>query len=131
MKEFHDSPLAGHPGVKRMKKLMENVFTGKEMEEDIRKYVEGCQGCQRNKPDRKKRVAPLHPLPIAMHLWERISVDLIGPLPESNGYDTIMVIVDYFTKMKISSQPPPNYRQKEQQNYSRIMPLSGLEYRKE
>ena len=28
MKEFHDSPLAGHPGVKRMKKLMEKVVLG-------------------------------------------------------------------------------------------------------
>ena len=51
MKEFHNSPLAGHPGVKRMKKLMESVVHWEGMEEDIRKYVEGCQGCQRNKPD--------------------------------------------------------------------------------
>ena len=56
---------------------------------------------QRNKPDQRRRAAPLHPLPIAMHPWERISVDFIGPLPESNGFDMIMVIVDYFTKMKI------------------------------
>jgi Integrase core domain len=26
---------------------------------------------------------------------------LIGPLPESNGFDAIMVVVDSFTKMKI------------------------------
>ena len=101
MKEFHDLPLAGHPGVKRMKKLMEKVVFWEGMNEDIEKYVEGCQECQKNKPDRRKRAAPLHPLPIAMHPWERISVDFIGPLPESNGFDMIMVIVDYFTKMKI------------------------------
>jgi len=33
--------------------------------------------------------------------WERISVDLVGPLPKSQGYDMIMVVVDYFTKIKI------------------------------
>ena len=42
MKEFHDSPLAGHPGVKRMKKLMEKVVFWEGMNEDIEKYVEGC-----------------------------------------------------------------------------------------
>ena len=36
-----------------------------------------------------------------MQPWERISVDLIGPLPESNGFDMILVIIDYFTKMKV------------------------------
>jgi len=45
-----------------MKKLMESIVHWEGMEEDIRKYVEGCQ---RNKPDRRKRMAPLHPLPIA------------------------------------------------------------------
>src|SRR5882757_9603232 len=71
------------------------------MEEDIKKYVEGYQGCQQNKPDRQKKKALLNPIPIALSPLERISVDLIGPLPESMGYDAIMVVVDYLTKMKM------------------------------
>ena len=31
--------------------------------------------------------------------WQEISIDIIGPLPKSNGIDTIVVIVDRFTKM--------------------------------
>jgi len=31
--------------------------------------------------------------------WQEISIDIIGPLPKSNGMDTIVVIVDRFTKM--------------------------------
>ena len=34
---------------------------------------------------------------MALHPWEWIFVDLIGPLPESGGYNAIMVVVDYFT----------------------------------
>ena len=30
--------------------------------------------------------------------WEHISIDLIGPLPPSSGYDAILVIVDRFSK---------------------------------
>src|SRR5204862_4640525 len=32
--------------------------------------------------------------------WEVITLDLIGPLPESQGYNAILVIVDWFTKAK-------------------------------
>jgi len=31
--------------------------------------------------------------------WQEISIDIIGPLPKSNGMDTIVVIVDQFTKI--------------------------------
>jgi len=31
--------------------------------------------------------------------WQDISIDMIGPLPRSNGKDAIVVIVDRFTKM--------------------------------
>src|SRR6202043_3414586 len=36
------------------------------------------------------------------HPWEVITVDLIGPLPESSGYNAILVIVDWYTKMVIA-----------------------------
>ena len=31
--------------------------------------------------------------------WLEISIDIIGPLPKSNGMDAIVVIIDRFTKM--------------------------------
>ena len=31
--------------------------------------------------------------------WQEISIDIIRPLPKSNGMDAIVVIVDRFTKM--------------------------------
>ena len=31
--------------------------------------------------------------------WQKISINIIGPLPRSNGMDAIVVIVDWFTKM--------------------------------
>jgi len=31
--------------------------------------------------------------------WQEISIDIIGPLPKSNGMDTIVVIVNRFTKI--------------------------------
>ena len=31
--------------------------------------------------------------------WQKISIDIIGPLPRSNGMDMIVVTVDWFTKI--------------------------------
>jgi len=44
-------------------------------------------------------VEELHPLEIPQGPWQKISIDIIGPLPKSNGKDTIVVIVDRFTKI--------------------------------
>jgi len=40
----------------------------------------------------------LVPLPIPEHQWDTISVDFIVELPESNGYDAVMNVVDSASK---------------------------------
>ena len=47
----------------------------------------------------KRKTGELHPLEIPQDPWQGISIDIIGPLPKLNGMDTIVVIVDEFTKM--------------------------------
>ena len=68
------------------------------MKNNIEKYVKGCHECQRNKPDRQPRAAPLQPNEIPSEPWAIISVDLIRPLVTSKGKDMILVIVDRFSK---------------------------------
>jgi len=41
-----------------------------------------------------KRAEELHSLEMPKGPWEEISINIIGPLPRSNGKDAIMVIVD-------------------------------------
>lgn len=60
--------------------------------------------CQRTKPRRTVPAAPLQPNEVPSLPWEIVSVDLIGPLPESKGFDAIMVVVDRFSK-KIEAIP--------------------------
>jgi len=47
----------------------------------------------------KRKTGELHPLEILKGPWQEISINIIGPLPKSNGMDAIVVIVDRFTKM--------------------------------
>jgi hypothetical protein len=44
---------------------------------------------------------PLHVNEVPSGPWEHISVDLIGELPESQGFNVILVIADRFSKMII------------------------------
>jgi Integrase zinc binding domain len=84
--------------------MMEQIqrnYTWSNIKRDVTTYVKGCARCQQTKVDHTKQKAPLHPLPAPNYPWEIISVDLIVPLPDSKGYDTIMVVVDSFTKMKV------------------------------
>ena len=46
-----------------------------------------------------KKVGELYLLEKPERLWQEISIEIIGPLPKSNDKDTIVVIVDQFTKM--------------------------------
>ena len=41
----------------------------------------------------------LHLLEILQRPWQKISIDIIGPLLKLNKKDTIVVIVNRFTKM--------------------------------
>jgi hypothetical protein len=69
------------------------------MQGQICKYIAGCDLCQRTKCRQKKSRNPLHPHEIPSQPWEHISIDLITGLPESNGFNAILVIVNRFSKM--------------------------------
>src|SRR5882724_932971 len=56
---------------------------------------------RRFKNRRSRPRGGLHTLPSATFPFERISIDHIGPLPKSNGYNAILVVVDFFMKFKI------------------------------
>jgi hypothetical protein len=51
------------------------------------------------KSNTKAAKTPLQPNTILQSPWEIISVDIIGPLPKSQGKNTILTVVDQFSKM--------------------------------
>lgn len=61
-------------------------------------YVKGCEACQRAKSSNQVKATPLHPNEIPVEPWSHISVDMVTGLPESQGYDTLLIVVDRFSK---------------------------------
>src|SRR5882762_7283786 len=101
IREHHDSQAAGHPGRFKTQELITWSYWWPHMQKDICKYIEGCIACQCTKTHHDKPHNPLHPNDVPEQPWEHITIDLITGLPESNGYNAILVIVDRFSKMII------------------------------
>src|ERR1700735_229860 len=54
--------------------------------------------CMRTKAICQPPTGELHPLPMPDEPWDTISVDFIVELPQSEGKDSVMVVVDSVTK---------------------------------
>lgn len=98
----HDGPIAGHPGQFKTQELITRDFWWPRLLADVRRYIAGCEVCQRTKSRRTQLAAPLHPNEVPTRPWDIVSVDMIGPLPESLGYDAILNVVCMFSKQIIS-----------------------------
>ena len=94
LKENHNSVDIGHPGQQWMLELLKRNYWWSELKEDVKEYIQGCFKCQQNKVQHQRKTEELHPLEIPQGPWQEISIDIIGPLPRSNGMDAIVVIVD-------------------------------------
>ncbi|QRW25030.1 Retrotransposable element Tf2 protein [Rhizoctonia solani] len=97
---FHDSPLAGHPGRQQTLELICRNYYWPGIRANTYWHVDSCETCQRIcKP--KYASIPLQPLEIPSRPWQHISYDMIVDLPKDGNFDSILVIIDSFTKYGI------------------------------
>ena len=96
--EMHDTKVGGHSGVLRTFKKLRQQFYWPGMHGAVQNYVKGCEVCQKIKTETLVPAGLLQPLPIPCQVWDDISLDFIEGLPTSQGRDTIMVVVDRFSK---------------------------------
>ena len=99
LRNRHQNLTAGHFGQQRTFESVSRDFNWPSMRKDVKDFVEACITCQKTKPSRRKPLGKLMPLPVATGPWKSLSMDFIVKLPESKGYDSILVIVDRFSKM--------------------------------
>jgi len=95
---YHDAIPAGHPGISNTLELVSRNYYWPRMSEYVMQYVEGCETCQRTKPQWKQPHGKLQPLEVPLGPWQHVSTDYIGPLPVSNGFDAIQVVCDKSTE---------------------------------
>ena len=96
---YHDMPVGGHGGQWKMVELVTCNFWWPGVMKEVKQYVEGCNACQQNKNCIEQPASKLMPNSILEKPWMHILADFITKLPLAQGYDSILVVVDWLTKM--------------------------------
>jgi len=95
----YDTPVGGHGGRWKMAELIVRNYWWPGVTKEVGRYIDGCDTCQRYKNRSEAPVEKLMPNAIPEKLWSHISADFITKLPLAQGYDTILVVCDCFSKM--------------------------------
>lgn len=86
-----------HAGPRPTQHAISQRFVWHGMKKDIRKWCKECHNCQSSKVHRHTR-APLMERPPPTNRFCSLHVDLVGPLPASQGMVYLFTIIDRFTR---------------------------------
>jgi len=90
----HDTKVVVHPGRFKTLELVSQSYWWPNMLWYVGMYVSHCDLCLHTKIQCCLLTGELQPLLIPEEHWDIISVDFISELPESGGYDSVMVAID-------------------------------------
>ena len=86
-----------HPSVRATNRLITRAFLWSGMNADINKWASTCLKCQSSKITRHSR-SPVEEIPIPVRRFSHIHLDLVGPLPSSQGHTYLLTIIDRTTR---------------------------------
>ncbi|QRV82688.1 Retrotransposable element Tf2 protein [Ceratobasidium sp. AG-Ba] len=95
----HNNMAAGHPGQFRTLELVNRKYYWKSLKKTVTSYVSNCKSCIRNKHSNQLPPGLLNPIELPARPWDHINYDLITGLPESEGFDAILTVVDRMSRM--------------------------------
>nr|XP_033936295.1 uncharacterized protein K02A2.6-like [Pseudochaenichthys georgianus] len=94
----HSIPWAGHLGKHKTIARIQRYFHWPGLRREVTQFCRSCPQCQITSARTPSR-APLQPLPIIGTPFERLGMDIVGPVERSKGGNRYMlVITDYATK---------------------------------
>lgn len=105
--ELHDNPTAGHLGFKKTFARFQKGFWWPKMATDIMAYCLSCPDCQSRKSPTLVQ-AGLHQPVKTYNIFERISLDLLGPFPKSNSGNVYVVACTEYATRFIFTKAIPN-----------------------
>ncbi|KAJ8041495.1 hypothetical protein HOLleu_12325 [Holothuria leucospilota] len=100
MELAHESLLGGHLGSKKTVDRVLAHFFWPGIQADIIRFCRSCNVCQRTLPKGKVTKVPLGTMPVIEMPFERVAVDIIGPIQPATerGNRYILTVMDYATR---------------------------------
>ena len=93
MKNLHFA----HNGVKESVRSMSSRYYWQDLRSDVTVFVQTCHGCQSQK---SSKIRPPHygEFKVPDQRFSHCHVDIVGPLPESEGFKYLLTIIDRTTR---------------------------------
>ena len=95
----HETLLSGHQGAKKtLHRIMLNIYWPG-ISGEVKRFCASCDICQRTVNKANVKRAPLQKIPIINTPFEKVSIDLIGPLSPVTERENrwILTLVDCYT----------------------------------
>ncbi|KAM0736907.1 Retrovirus-related Pol polyprotein from transposon 17.6 [Formica fusca] len=102
--EKHATKIGGHKGITKTYNRIRQNYYWSTMKKDIQEYIKNCRNCQIKKLTRVKTKQPMLITDTPGTAFDKISMDVVGPLPTTNRNNTyILTIQDLLTKYCVAS----------------------------
>jgi len=95
----HNTPIVEHGGQWKTVELDTRNYWWPGVMKKVKRYVEGCDQCQRMKNRVEMPAGKLRPNEVPERPWQYILVDFIMKLSVSKSHDSILVVCNKFSKM--------------------------------
>lgn len=86
-----------HPGIRATQRLITQRFVWPSINKDVRTWTKHCIQCQRAKVHRHT-VTPIGTFATPDARFSHVHIDIVGPLPPSNGCCYLLTCIDRFTR---------------------------------
>ncbi|GFT44608.1 transposon Ty3-I Gag-Pol polyprotein, partial [Nephila pilipes] len=94
---FNNLHALSHPGVRASLKMVAERYVWPSMRQDVVLWARTCLQCQRAKVSRPTR-SEIGKFELPSSRFEHVHIDLVGPLPPSEGFRYCLTCVDRFSK---------------------------------
>ena len=97
-KVFETLHFLSHPGIKASQKLISQRFVWPGMRLDVKGFVNNCIACQQQTKIHRHNRAPLQDFKLPDKRFQAVHLDLVGPLPPSEGHSYLMTMICRFSR---------------------------------
>ena len=95
IKLYYNMPVEGHGRQWKTVELVTRNFWWLEVTKKVKRHIEGCNSCQKNKNCTKQLVGKLISNSILEKSWTYISADFITKLSLAQSYNSILVVITW------------------------------------